>query len=113
MQLSAHDALSAHARDEIGIHENTSAKPLEAAGSSALAFSLGALFPRLAILLSPQGYLTQSVALTGVLSLFGLGALSSYFSGTSMWTGAFRVTLWGIFAMLFASWIGSLFNVHV
>ncbi|MEG2462925.1 MAG: VIT family protein, partial [Acinetobacter sp.] len=48
-----------------------------------------------------------------VLSLFGLGALSSYFSGTSMWTGAFRVTLWGIFAMLFASWIGSLFNVHV
>ncbi len=65
------------------------------------AFSLGALFPMLAILLSPQGYLTQSVALTGVLSLFGLGALSSYFSGTSMWTGAFRVTLWGIFAMLF------------
>jgi len=113
VQLSAHDALSAHARDEIGIHENTSAKPLQAAGSSALAFSLGALLPMLAILLSPEGHLAQSVAITGVLSLLSLGALSSYFSGTAIWTGAIRVTLWGIFAMLFASWIGSLFNVHV
>ena len=113
VQLSAHDALSAHARDEIGIHENTSAKPLQAAGSSALAFSLGALLPMLAILLSPEGHLAQSVAITGVLSLLSLGALSSYFSGTAIWTGAIRVTLWGIFAMLFASWIGLLFNVHV
>jgi VIT1/CCC1 family predicted Fe2+/Mn2+ transporter len=67
----------------------------------------------LAILLSPEGHLAQSVAITGALSLLSLGALSSYFSGTAIWTGAIRVTLWGIFAMLFASWIGSLFNVHV
>ncbi len=113
VQLSAHDALSAHARDEIGIHENTSAKPLEAAGSSALAFSLGALFPMLAILIKPSR-LSDSVSCSyrGTI-VIRFRALSAYFSGTSMWTSAFRVTLWGIFAMLFASWIGSLFNVHV
>lgn len=60
VQLTAHDALGAHARDEIGIHENTTANPLQAAGSSALAFSLGALFPMFSILISQINMLQQS-----------------------------------------------------
>lgn len=111
VQLTEKDALEAHARDEIGIHENTAAKPLQAASSSALAFSLGALFPMFSILLSPEKYIEQTVMMVGVLSLALLGALSSYFAGTSILKGSVRVTAWGIIAMLFSSWIGSLFNI--
>lgn len=111
VQLSAHNALEAHARDEIGINEMTAAKPLQAALSSALSFSLGALFPLLTILVSPQHLMHISISIVGVLSLALLGALSSYFAGTSMLRGCLRVTLWGVLAMLFSSWIGSLFNV--
>lgn len=111
VQLTAKNALEAHARDEIGIHANTAAKPLLAAGSSATAFSLGALLPMFSILLSPEQYITAAVMAVGVLSLALLGALSSYFAGTSMLKGSFRVTAWGVAAMLFASWIGSLFDV--
>lgn len=111
VQLTAKNALEAHARDEIGIHDNTAAKPLLAAGSSAVAFSLGALLPMFSILLSPEQYTAAAVMAVGVLSLALLGALSSYFAGTSMLKGSFRVTAWGVAAMLFASWIGSLFDV--
>lgn len=111
VQLTAKNALEAHARDEIGIHDNTAAKPLLAAGSSAMAFSLGALLPMFSILLSPEQYTAAAVMAVGVLSLALLGALSSYFAGTSMLKGSFRVTAWGVAAMLFASWIGSLFDV--
>ena len=112
VQLTAHDALGAHARDEIGIHENTTANPLQAAGSSALAFSLGALFPMFSILISPDQYVATVVMIVGILSLAGLGALSSYFAGTSMLKGSLRVAIWGIIAMGFSAWIGSLFNIH-
>ena len=111
VQLTEKNALEAHARDEIGIHENTAAKPLRAAGSSALAFSLGALFPMFSILLSPEQYIESVVMVVGVLSLALLGALSSYVAGTSPLKGSLRVMLWGIIAMLFSSWIGSLFNI--
>ena len=111
VQLTAKDALEAHARDEIGINEMTAAKPLQAAGSSALSFSLGALCPMLAILLSPEQWVAQIVMVVGILSLAILGALSSYFAGTMILRGSLRVTLWGIIAMAFSSWIGSLFNV--
>ena len=112
VQLTAHDALGAHARDEIGIHENTTANPLQAAGSSALAFSLGALFPMFSILISPDQYVATVVMIVGILSLAGLGALSSYFAGTSILKGSLRVAIWGIIAMGFSAWIGSLFNIH-
>ena len=110
-QLTEHDALGAHARDEIGIVEQTAARPLQAAFSSALSFSLGALCPMLAILFSPQDHTAISVLIVGILSLALLGALSSYFSGTSLYKGSLRITIWGILAMAFATWIGSLFNV--
>lgn len=112
IQLTAKNALDAHARDEIGIHENTSANPLQAAGSSALAFSLGALFPMVSILISPDQHVATVVMIVGVLSLAGLGTLSSYFAGTSMLKGSLRVTVWGIIAMIFSAWIGSLFNIQ-
>ena len=112
VQLTEKDALQAHARDEIGINEMTAAKPIQAATSSALSFSIGALFPTLAILLSPDIYLEKIVLLVGVLSLAILGALSSFFAGTSMLRGSLRVTIWGIIAMVFSSWIGSLFQVQ-
>ena len=109
--LTAKNALDAHARDEIGIHENTSANPIQAAGSSALAFSLGALFPMFSILISPENYISTVVMIVGILSLAGLGMLSSYFAGTSILKGSLRVTVWGIIAMTFSAWIGSLFNL--
>ncbi len=112
IQLTAKDALQAHARDEIGIHDNTSAKPLQAALSSALAFSAGAALPMLSILLSSEQHTAITVMAVGIISLALLGALSSYAAGTSMLKGSVRVTVWGIAAMLFSSWIGSLFNVQ-
>ena len=112
VQLTEKDALQAHARDEIGINEMTAAKPIQEATSSALSFSIGALCPTLAILLSPDNYLEKIVLLVGVLSLAILGALSSFFAGTSMLRGSLRVTIWGIIAMAFSSWIGSLFQVR-
>lgn len=111
VQLTAKDALAAHARDEIGIVDVTSAKPIQAALYSALSFSIGALFPTLSILFTPEQYIESSVIIVGVISLALLGALSSYYAGTSLWKGSLRVTMWGILAMAFSSWIGSLFQV--
>ncbi|NUF15822.1 VIT1/CCC1 transporter family protein [Acinetobacter lactucae] len=110
-QLTNHDALGAHARDEIGIHENTAANPMQAALASAGSFSFGALFPMLAILLSPDVWIEKIVLVFGIISLAFLGALSSHFAGTSKLKGSVRITLWGILAMAFSSWIGSLFHV--
>lgn len=112
VQLTAHDALGAHARDEIGIHENTAANPVQAALSSAASFSCGAALPMLAILFSSHEWVAQSVLITGIISLAFLGALSSYFAKTSMLKGSLRITLWGILAMAFSAWVGSLFNVQ-
>jgi VIT1/CCC1 family predicted Fe2+/Mn2+ transporter len=111
IQLTTHDALGAHARDEIGIHENTAANPIQAALSSAASFSFGAFFPMLAILFSPEHLIMPSVLITGIAALAILGGLASYFAGTSKIKGSLRITLWGILAMAFSSWIGSLFNV--
>ena len=112
-QLTLHNALDAHARDEIGISAHTSAQPFLAASSSAVAFSVGSLFPLLSIMLLPNAYLAKGVMLIGVLSLGVMGALASYAGGVSIWKGAIRVMLWGIVAMLFSAWIGSLFNTAV
>ena len=112
LQLTQHNALQAHARDEIGIMEHTTARPIQAAPSSALAFSLGALLPTFSILLSPAQWVESVVGFVGLFSLALLGALASYFSGTSMLKGSLRVLLWGVAAMLFSSWIGSLFNLN-
>ncbi|BFM34894.1 VIT family protein [Acinetobacter towneri] len=111
IQLTAHNALDAHARDEIGILEHTSAQPFMAAFSSALAFTIGSLFPLVSILLLPEHLLDKGVILVGVISLGVMGALASYVGGASMWKGALRVMIWGIVAMVFSAWIGSMFHV--
>ncbi|ENV70827.1 VIT family protein [Acinetobacter towneri] len=111
IQLTAHNALDAHARDEIGILEHTSAQPFMAAFSSALAFTIGSLFPLVSILLLPEHLLDKGVMLVGVISLGVMGALASYVGGASMWKGALRVMIWGIVAMVFSAWIGSMFHV--
>ncbi|TCB14956.1 VIT1/CCC1 transporter family protein [Acinetobacter sp. ANC 5045] len=113
IQLTAHNALDAHARDEIGILEHTSARPFTAAFSSALAFTIGSLFPLVSILLLPEHLLDKGVMLVGVISLGIMGALASYVGGASMWKGALRVMIWGIVAMVFSAWIGSMFHVAV
>ncbi len=99
IQLTAHNALDAHARDEIGILEHTAALPFTAAFSSALAFTVGSLFPLVSILLLPEHLLDKGVMLVGVISLGVMGALASYVGGASMWKGALRVMIWGIVAM--------------
>lgn len=114
IQLTAHNALDAHARDEIGILEHTSAQPFMAAFSAlALAFTVGSLFPLVSILLLPEHLLDKGVMLVGVISLGVMGALASYVGGASMWKGALRVMIWGIVAMVFSAWIGSMFHVAV
>lgn len=113
VQLTAHDSLAAHARDEIGIIEMTAAKPAQAAFSSASSFSVGAAIPLLAVLLAPQHYLANVIVIVSIFALVGLGALASYTAGSSIWKGALRVLFWGCFAMLVTSAIGSLFNVNV
>lgn len=110
-QLTAHNALAAHARDEIGISEEMAAQPFLAAASSAIAFGLGGLCPLLAILLLPRDHLQIGIMVVGVLSLGLLGAVASYAGGSPILKGVLRVVVWGILAMSFTFWIGSLFEV--
>ncbi|GAA5000914.1 VIT family protein [Acinetobacter puyangensis] len=113
VKLTEHNALEAHARDEIGINAHTAAKPVQAAFSSAISFSLGASLPTLSILLIPDQWLSLGIIVVGVMALAVLGAISSYLAGTSLMKGALRISLWGILAMIVTSWIGSLFDVTI
>ncbi|MCC4603780.1 VIT1/CCC1 transporter family protein [Xanthomonas campestris] len=112
-QLTAHDALQAHARDELGINDTARARPLQAAATSAAAFVAGAVLPVLAALLAPAG---GQIWATGAATLAGLtftGALAARAGGASMWRGALRVVFWGAAAMLATGLVGRLFGVQV
>lgn len=112
-ELMAHDALGAHVRDEIGLTDTASAQPVQAAIFSAATFTLGAACPLLvAWLVSPQA-LISAVALTSLLFLAGLGAVAAKAGGASIYTGAMRVTFWGVFAMALTAGVGHLFGVAV
>lgn len=113
VQLMAKDALQAHARDEIGISDIASAKPVQAALSSAAAFSVGALFPVITIGLASTAYLQCSIAMVTCLALALLGALASYAGGAPIAKGALRVVFWGIIAMLCTKLIGTLFGANL
>lgn len=112
-QLMEHDALAAHARDEIGIVESGRARPIQAALFSGLAFTIGALLPMLATLLSAITLIIPMVSISSLLFLSILGALASHAGGASKLKGSFRVTFWGALAMLLTALIGSLFGVAV
>lgn len=112
-QLMAHDALGAHARDELGISEITAARPLQAAVTSAATFSAGAALPLLVVALAPVTTLIWSVSLTALAGLAVLGALGAKAGGAPLMRSVLRVTFWGAFAMALTAGIGRLFGTVV
>lgn len=112
-QLMVHDALAAHARDEIGIVSTSVARPLEAAMSSAATFILGAALPLLVAWLLPRHLLVAAVALTSLGFLALLGAVAARAGGAELSRGALRVTLWGALAMLATAAVGQLFEIAI
>jgi vacuolar iron transporter family protein len=109
-QLMAHDALGAHARDELGISAHLSARPVQAAVTSAASFAIGAAFPLVILSLVPLGTLVPVVAGTSLAFLGILGAVAARTGGASPALGAGRVVLWGALAMAITAGIGALFG---
>ncbi|MEJ2275779.1 MAG: VIT family protein [Woeseiaceae bacterium] len=109
--LMAHDALEAHARDEIGITDSQAARPLQAAGSSAAAFTIGAALPLLAAWLVEGSRQIAAVGVASLLLLAFLGGIAARAGGAPIVTGAGRVTFWGVLAMLATAAVGRLFGV--
>jgi len=112
-QLMAHDALAAHARDELGITEVMTARPLQAAGFSAVSFSLGAAMPLIASILAPGTWVITTVALSSLIFLAVLGAIAARAGGAGVVKGAMRVLFWGAMAMLATDLVGRLFGTAV
>lgn len=109
-QLMAHDALGAHARDELGITETLSARPVQAALASAASFAVGAAMPLLAAALMPGPGLIPLVSGTSLVFLAVLGGLAARVGGASAMLGAVRVTFWGALAMALTAAVGILFG---
>ena len=110
-QLMAHDALGAHARDELGISDASTARPVQAALASAVTFSVGAALPLVIVLLVPLSTLMWAVSGSALLFLALLGALAARAGGASVITAAARVTFWGALAMALTAGVGALFGV--
>lgn len=112
-QLMAKDALGAHARDELGLSENSVARPLQAAVASAASFSAGALLPLAVVAWVPGPMLVPAVAAAALVSLALLGGLAAGAGQSNIMRGVFRVTFWSALAMLVSSFVGSLFGAAV
>ena len=110
-QLMEHDALGAHARDELGISEILRARPTQAALASAVSFAFGAALPLAIAAVAPQAALVPAVAALSLLFLALLGGLAARVGGARVTTGAMRVTFWGALAMTLTAAVGSLFGV--
>lgn len=113
VQLMAKDPLAAHARDELGISEMITARPIQAALTSAVTFAVGAVLPLLTAVISPVAYLIPVVAGTSLVFLALLGTLAAYTGGAPVVTGAVRVTFWGAIAMALTAGVGHLFGAVV
>lgn len=109
-QLMAHDALGAHARDELGISPALTARPLQAAWASAASFAAGAAMPLVVTSIAPDAVLIPLVAVTSLLFLALLGGLAAHAGGASVKLGAIRVTFWGALAMAATAGVGALFG---
>tara|TARA_R110002072_G_scaffold193_3_gene1337 strand:- start:749 stop:1438 length:690 start_codon:yes stop_codon:yes gene_type:complete len=110
-QLTDHDALGAHAREELGMFGLAGqANPLQAAGASALAFALGGGLPLLAAILAPAGSRGIAVALVAVLALIGLGGGGAHLGGAPKWPAIRRVVIWGTLAMAVTAFVGGMFG---
>jgi VIT1/CCC1 family predicted Fe2+/Mn2+ transporter len=110
-QLSAHDSLGAHLRDELGIVETLRARPLQAAWVSAASFATFALVPLAALVVAPEAWRIVSIACVTVVALAALGALGGVLGGASAWRAAVRVAGGGVLAMAITSGIGRLLDV--
>ena len=113
VQLTKKDALSAHARDELGITETLMARPVQASLSSAAAFAVGAVVPIIACAVAPAQTVTLVTSLATVVTLAVLGAVAAYIGGATIWRGALRVTFWGVLAMAITAGVGKLFGAAV
>ena len=112
-QLTMHDALGAHARDELGITEALRARPIQAALASAGSFCLGALAPVLMILLSPAGQIAQATTVVALIILAALGALAAHAGGAPIWRAAARMLFWGALALGLTALVGRLFGAVI
>ncbi len=109
-QLMQHDALGAHARDELGISAVLSARPVQAALASAGSFAVGAVLPLAVTALAPQGRLIPWVATASLVFLASLGAVAARAGGANPWVGAWRVSFWGALAMAITAGVGAAFG---
>ena len=107
----AHDALGAHARDEIGISESVNAQPVQAAFSSAGTFTVGAALPLVVAWTVPSSQLIPAVAVLSLVFLALLGGIAARAGGASIAVGAIRVTFWGALAMALTAGVGRIFGV--
>ena len=112
-QLMAKDALAAHARDELGISEITTARPVQAALASAATFSIGAALPLLMVVVAPAAWLVPTVSAASLVFLALLGAVGAKTGGANIWRATVRVTFWGALAMALTAGIGKLFGTVV
>ncbi|MBH0239439.1 VIT1/CCC1 transporter family protein [Methylobrevis albus] len=112
-QLMAKDALGAHARDELGILEQTVARPVQAALTSAVTFSIGAALPLVATLLAPAGLVVPIVSATSLAGLALLGAVGAKAGGAAVLKATLRVSFWGALAMATTAGIGALFGTTI
>jgi VIT1/CCC1 family predicted Fe2+/Mn2+ transporter len=110
LQLMAHDALGAHARDELGISDLTAAKPLQAAMASAVSFAAGAALPLVVVMLSPLSTLIPATVGASLVCLVVLGVVSARTGGARPMRAAFRVLTWGALAMAVTAAVGRLFG---
>jgi len=110
-QLMAHDALGAHMRDELGISESMTARPVQAALASAATFAVGAAMPLVVVLLAPASAALWAVSVTSLFFLAVLGSLAARAGGASVLKAAARVTFWGALAMALTAGVGALFGI--
>jgi len=112
-QMTEHDALGTHARDELGISEITTARPLQAAAASALTFTIGAAAPLLVVPVAPASMLIPAVAVVSIVCLAVLGALGAKAGGAPLMPAVVRVSVWGAIAMGVTAAVGSAFGAVV
>jgi VIT1/CCC1 family predicted Fe2+/Mn2+ transporter len=109
-ELMAHDALGAHARDELGFTDTTAARPTQAALASAASFSVGAGLPIAVVAAAAPAHLIFWVSVSSLAFLAGLGALSAQVGGAPVWNGTWRVAFWGAVAMAVTAGAGAVFG---
>ena len=112
-KLMAHDALAAHARDELGISEHLSARPVQAAFASAGSFAIGAILPLLTVVVAPESKLELAVSGLSLVFLATLGVVAARAGGAPVLKSTVRVTFWGALAMGLTAGVGALFGTAV